>query len=631
MGVRLCCGDHSGMMMAPRRLTFLLIIGFVWESQLVVCREVTLPTGPLYRVAGFPLSLPCTVSGFEGPRTQDFEWFLYKEGAGSLQIGVVSTRDQGFPYTPFQGRVRSGEVRVERDSGDQARLVIQRLRPDDQGRYECYTPSTDSRYQGSYSASVVVKVIQDTLLITHSRILSGQPVMEGTELQLTCAASVQSAQHTHVSVTFGVRGSTDSGSLGHNLREIISLDRELRVTPGRGGSYEKRYTDGEITLEKKSGDGGRDLYVMKMSVLAPEDSGSYFCEAAQWILDPSGQWERIAQRTMELGNLSVQPLADSLSVSVVPVGEVSLQPGSPLSLTCQVLGAGWWNRSALLVQWMRRGPSGGVEVEVARMGPDGVVSWGDDTSRGGGGSMEKEADGRFSLRRFSAHPADAGVYRCAVSVYAGRPSPEPSSPATLTQRSDGVTVSLRSKDVSVSAVVVLPRRPLLKRGSTVTLLCNVSVMTTGPAQVEVQWLQRKEDPDEKEETPSEDTKGSVLATLTYDGMSRIYSNGSDLSVDRISAGTYRLRIFSALEGDQGYYQCQAEVWTQDPHGGWYSTGTKTESAMVRVYLYARVADLLLIPLVVGVSSALFVGVVIIATVTCCFMKRLARQRSQIRK
>lgn len=131
---------------------------------------------------------------------------------------------------------------------------------------------------------------------------------EGTELQLTCAASVQSPQHTHLSVTFGVRGSTDPGSLGHNLREIISIDRELRATPGRGGSYDKRYKDGEITLEKRSGDGGRDLYVLKMSVLAPEDSGSYFCEAAQWILDPSGQWERIAQRTMELGNLSVLAL-----------------------------------------------------------------------------------------------------------------------------------------------------------------------------------------------------------------------------------------------------------------------------------------------------------------------------------
>lgn len=132
-------------------------------------------------------------------------------------------------------------------------------------------------------------------------------------------------------------------------------------------------------------------------------------------------------------------------MSTVPVGEVALQPGSPLSLTCLVSGAGSWNRSALLVQWLRRGPAGGVEVEVARMSPNGVVSWGDDISSEGGGSMEKGAEGRFSLRRFSAHPVDAGQYRCAVSVYAGQLSPAPSSPATLTLRSEAVMVSLKSK------------------------------------------------------------------------------------------------------------------------------------------------------------------------------------------
>ncbi|KAI5109089.1 immunoglobulin superfamily member 8 precursor, partial [Silurus meridionalis] len=608
--------------------TFCFSFIYLTEFQSVVCREVTLPPGPLYRVAGFSLSLPCNVSGYQGSRIQDFEWFLHREDAEGRQIGVVSTRDRGFPYAPFQGRVNSGEVRVERDSGDKARLVIQRLLPEDQGRYECYTPSTDAQYQGSYSASVDVKVITDTLLITHTRILNGQPVIEGTELQLTCAAAVHSTQHTHLSVTFGMRGSTDSGSLGHNLKEIISIDRELRVTPGRGGSYEKRYKNGEIFMEKRSGDDEKDLYIMKISALALEDSGSYFCEAAQWVLDPSGQWERIAQRTMELGNLSVQPLADSLSVSTIPAGEVTLQPGSPLSLTCQVSGVGSWNRSALLVQWLRRGPAGGVDVEVARMSPNGIVSWGDDISSGGGGSMEKGAEGRFSLRRFSTHPVDAGQYRCAVSVYAGKLSPAPSSPATLTQRSEGVMVSLKTKEVSVLAVIELPHRPLLKRGSTVTLLCNVSVVTTGPVQVEVQWWQKKRVVDGQVNLAPGADKGSILATLTYDGMSSIYSNGSEISVDRISTGSYRLRIFSAHEDDQGDYHCKAEVWTQDPHGGWYNTGARAESTMVHVYLYARVADLLLIPLVVGVSSALFVGVVIIAMVTCCFMKRLASQRSK---
>lgn len=122
-----------------------------------MCRDVTLPNGPLFRVAGFRLSLPCQVSGYEGSRTQEFEWLLYRSDAGGRQIGVVSTRDKGFPYAPFQARVRNGEVRVERDSGDKVRLVIQRLRAEDEGKYECYTPSTDSTYQGNYSALVAIK------------------------------------------------------------------------------------------------------------------------------------------------------------------------------------------------------------------------------------------------------------------------------------------------------------------------------------------------------------------------------------------------------------------------------------------------------------------------------------------
>lgn len=136
-----------------------------------------------------------------------------------------------------------------------------------------------------------------------------------------------------------------------------------------------------------------------------------------------------------------------------PRGEVTLQVGSPLSLTCEVSGVGSWGRSSLLVQWMRRGATsgdgsfsgGGVEVEVARIGPDGVVSWGDDSRRQGAASMEKEGEGRYTLRRFAAYPSDAGVYRCAVSVYAGKLNPSPSTPATITQRSEGVMVNVRTK------------------------------------------------------------------------------------------------------------------------------------------------------------------------------------------
>ncbi|XP_049447711.1 immunoglobulin superfamily member 8 [Epinephelus fuscoguttatus] len=626
-----------------------LFVFLQWVLQYAVCRDVTLPIGTLYRVAGFPLSLPCAVSGYEGPRTQHFEWFLYRDDAAGRQIGVVSTRDKGFPYAPFQPRVRNGEVRVERDSGDKVRLVIQRLRAEDQGMYECYTPSTDSTYQGNYSGKVTVKVIPDTLQISYTRSLTSQPVPEGAELTLTCSAGIQSEQLTHLSITFGKRSGGEGMGSGvggevSTVREIISIDKLLGVVPGH--LYKKRYDSGEITLEKRNGEAGQDVYVMKMKAVQPDDSGSYFCEAAQWILDPDRSWQKIAQRTLDIGNLTVQQLAESLSITSSPRGEVTLQVGSPLILTCEVLGLPSEVSSGLLVQWMKRGSvssdvtgSGGVEVEVARLSPNGIVSWGDDLSRASGGSLEKVAEGKYSLKLFSARPLDSGVYRCVVSVYAGRSNPGPSTPATITQRSEGVTVNLKSKDVLVAAVAQLPRGPLLKRGSTITLICNATVTTTGPAQAQVQWLrwpipERVIKKDESRASdvavivsPVED-KPTLVAVLMYDGVAKTYTNGSEISIDRLSAGSYRLRVHSATMDDQGMYACHAQAWGQDPHGGWYNTGAKAESNAVTVYLYARAADLLLIPLVVGVSSALFVGIVIIATVTCCFMKRLARQRAQ---
>lgn len=630
--------------MAPLKAALFVFVH--WVLQCAVCRDVTLPPGPLFRVAGFPLSLPCVVSDYDGPRTQEFEWFLYKDDAGDRPIGVVSTRDKGFPYTPYQARVRNGEVRVERDSGDRVRLAVQKLRPDDQGKYECYTPSTDGTYRGNYSDKVDVKVIPDTLRISYSRSLTGQPLPEGAELTLTCSAGIQSEQLTHLSVTFGKRGGAEGAASApagevSAVREIVSLDKMLEVVPGRG--YRKRYDDGEITLEKRSGEGGLAVYVMKMRALQPDDTGSYYCEASQWIRDPDRSWQKIAQRTLDVGNLTVQQLAESLTVTSSPKGEVTLQVGSPLILTCEVNGLPAEVNSGLLVQWMRRGSvssdvagTGGVEVEVARMSPDGVVSWGDDLSRSMGGAMEKVREGRYSLKLFSARPLDSGVYRCVVSVYAGRRNPGPSTPATLTQKSDGVVVNLKTKDVLMAAAAQLLRGPLLKRGSTVSLICNVTVTTAGPAQPRVEWLRRplpfrgkSPPPDlgpagQAEEAPAQ----QLLAALTHDGVAEIYTISGEVSVDRLSALSYRLRVHAATMDDQGLYVCRAEAWGQDPHGGWYNTGVQTQSNVVTVYLYARAADLLLIPLVIGVSSALFVGIVIIGAVTCCFMKRLARQRNR---
>lgn len=161
-----------------------------------------------------------------------------------------------------------------------------------------------------------------------------------------------------------------------------------------------------------------------------------------------------------------------------------------------------------------------------------------------------------------------------------------------------LNVPLPSTDVLVAAVAQLPRGPLLKRGSTITLICNATVTTTGPAQAQVQWL-RWPIPErviKKEQSPASDVtlpdtpteeNPRLVAILMYDGVAKIYTNGSEVSVDRLSAGSYRLRVHAATMDDQGMYACHAQVWGQDPHGLWYDTGAKAQSNPVTVYLYAR--------------------------------------------
>lgn len=87
--------------------------------------------------------------------------------------------------------------------------------------------------------------------------------------------------------------------------------------------------------------------------------------------------------------------------------------------------------------------------------------------------------------------------------------------------------------------------------------------------------------------PPVQVQPKLVAALMYDGIARIYANSSEVSIDRLSAVSYRLRVYTATMDDQGLYACHAEAWGQDPHGGWYNTGARAESNTVTVYLYAR--------------------------------------------
>jgi len=98
------------------------------------------------------VTIMCNVSGFKEGVEQDFEWSMYLPSASDREIRIVSTTQTNYAYAVYAQRANSEEIYVERLSGDSAVLHITKVEAKDQGLFECYTPNTDGRYLGSYSA-----------------------------------------------------------------------------------------------------------------------------------------------------------------------------------------------------------------------------------------------------------------------------------------------------------------------------------------------------------------------------------------------------------------------------------------------------------------------------------------------
>lgn len=118
---------------------------------------------------------------------------------------------------------------------------------------------------------------------------------EGDDLTLTCQASSNTIQHTHLSLAWFLHKNGED-----DAQPIISLDRDFTLSPGQG--FEGRYQAGLIRLDKM----GEATYKLNMAQLKLSDQGRIYCQAQEWIQDPDRSWYSIAQRDAEETTLSVK-------------------------------------------------------------------------------------------------------------------------------------------------------------------------------------------------------------------------------------------------------------------------------------------------------------------------------------
>uniref|UniRef100_A0A674MGH2 Ig-like domain-containing protein n=1 Tax=Takifugu rubripes TaxID=31033 RepID=A0A674MGH2_TAKRU len=455
------------------------------------------PAGPLYRVVGSLLSITCNTSGFSNNHTnKEFE-FRIKMPAKPVEINIISTHDNLF----------------------QLRHVFA----------ACEEP-------GGQSDTRDAKLVIDDSLTVSSPGPTSLSYDEGGALTLTCRASSNTVQHTHLSLTWYLQKSGED-----NPRPIMSLDRDLTLIAGPG--FEGRYQDGLIRLDKV----GEGTYRLKFAKLKLSDQGEIYCRAQEWIQDPDRSWYSITQKEAEKLTLSVRarevlPATSSLVVRMSAQPKV-LQQGQDLSLSCS-LDTQNLEEKFFTVAWFRG------SVELARIGPSGILSVSAELSaRAERGELQVARRGvrDYSLVLQPVGTEDQGEYTCrAWPQLRGQDGGfEQETP----QDSDPEYIKISAPEGGFS--LDMQNSLTVKEGDRLSLTCRVN---GGQGQLSVTWQHKATSPPAAAFTN--------VISLNQDGVVEKGPAfaGRHVRAARPATDTFTLELDRVAPADAGVYQCVVSEW-----------------------------------------------------------------------
>ncbi|CAL8322287.1 unnamed protein product [Merluccius merluccius] len=492
------------------------------------------PWGPLYRVVGYSVCIPCNVSGFmDAESNKKFEFRMQKlSDPNARDINIISTDDPSFAYSVFSGRVSNNEITLEYEAPNSVLFTMTNLLASDEGKYECSVKNEEDRYDGVYFAKIILKVIEDTLTVSSPDSTSAS-VDEGDPLTLTCRASSNTVQHTHLSVTWYLHKDGQENP-------IVSLDQDLTLIPGP--RFEERYRAGAVRLDKV----GEATYRLNIAQLEPSDQGRIYCQTREWIQDPDSSWSVIAQKRTEVTSLMVKAKDQDFLGVTISVQQKTLQEGQELALTCSVdnMAAGQF----FSVAWLCNG------AELAHFGPTGVLQVGAQyRSRQTGGELmaTKTGDRVHRLVLRPVRVQDQGGYLC--RVWGQDRGPDGGFTQGAPQDSSTQTVSISATESNITVSLSSNTSEVLE-GDVIQLTCLVQA-TSGPLSVFWQWAD-KQGAGPVQELASVDREGSVRPGQAY----RERAGAGEIRVDKSHADTYSLFLHNALPGDEGQYRCTATEW-----------------------------------------------------------------------
>ncbi|XP_061827169.1 immunoglobulin superfamily member 3 isoform X1 [Nerophis lumbriciformis] len=540
--------------------TGVLLVAFTLLAGAAVAqRVVTVQSGPLVRTEGSHVTIWCNVTGYKDGVEQDFEWSMYLASAADREIRIVSTAQPNYAYAVYAQRVNSKDIYVERLSRDSALLHITKVQAKDQGLFECYTPNTDGRYLGSYSARTNLTVIADSLTVTApAQTLSK---VEGDTLQLTCEVSRTTMQHTHLSVGWYLKAPDDTTA---PPQELLTLSKDFVLRSG--GPYRQRMAAGDLRLDKTSA----TSYRLTIHKLQPVDQGLLYCQAAEWIQDSDGSWFAMTRKQSDKTQLRVQPTDRDFSIQV-STERRSFTAGEPLELRCAIEAQNVPERF-FSVSWVFS------SSPVAVVGPGAVPVLGPDyVAREAAGHMtvRKESVNVHLLKLQHLRTEDAGKYICRVTEREKTPTGDF---IDRSKRSRNVQITVQPLKSNITVLLSSNSSEVLE-GNMVQMTCLVH-STTGPLSVVWQVTDKQGD-GLALELASLDRDGTVRHSDAY----KERASYGDIRVERLGADTFMLSVYNALPDDEGLYVCTVTEWFKtgtEPEHTWGKIGEKSATETITV-------------------------------------------------
>uniref|UniRef100_A0A8C1SV82 Ig-like domain-containing protein n=1 Tax=Cyprinus carpio TaxID=7962 RepID=A0A8C1SV82_CYPCA len=515
-------------------------------------RVVKVPVGSLVHVEGQAVSIRCDVSDYEGPRDQDFEWYLVL--ADEKLLSIVSTFDSNFVDSSMRDRVNSGEISYNKLGDAAVELKFKKVRATDSGVYRCSTPSTDSVVRGNYYADVELKVIGDSLKV--APVIPKSAVSEGESVELQCSATRGFTEHTFLSVTWSFRKESSP------LEEILTFgpDDKIKVGP----NYTQRYTDGGLQLDLR----GSGFYGLILKRAKPSDQGEYVCAAQEWVRqgEEGRNWRKILEKSEEMGKVVVTPTELQFKVTLT----ASLNPQStsePTELRCEVVDLLHLQDGRLGMTWSYSTNTPGdvsqKKLTIASLNEQGALiadSQYQQRLDSGDIAVTRRESNIFILRMLQTRDADMGSYSCAVTAW--KPTKQSGWEKTKEVQSAPVTVQWTPK-IPVLQVVAHRVREASTGGSTFEMSCQVTGQNLKNLGYSV-LIRFEETAGGKSRKVLSLSQDSVLQLEEWSEPSRIDS----VVLEKTGQLEYRFRLYGAQVTDRGVYYCDVTAWTRHQSQDW---------------------------------------------------------------